>query len=199
MADSKRTRNYATVIYADSAPANWREIIESWHVPCFVSPYHDHDINPNGEPKKPHWHVQLLFDNVKTAQQAIDLFDQINGVGCEVINSARAYARYLCHLDNPDKYRYSPSDVIQLGGADYFSVIESCSDQIAAISMIEDICEDRCIYTYSELCRVLRREYPELYRVMVLGFTVHMTNFVKSLHYEHKLEADRRFEYENRE
>lgn len=194
MADNKRTRNYATVIYADSAPENWREIIESWHVPCFVSPYHDQDINPNGEPKKPHWHVQLLFDNVKTAQQAIDLFNQINGVGCEVINSARAYARYLCHLDNPDKHRYSPSDVIQIGGADYFSVIESCSDQIAAISMIEDLCEERNIFTYSELCRVLRREFPELYRVMVLGFTVHMTNFVKSLHYERRIEADRRFE-----
>ncbi len=191
MADSvKRTRNYATVLYADSAPANWREIIESWHVPCFISPYHDKDVNPNGEPKEPHWHVQLLFDNVKTKEQAIELFNQINGRGCEVINSARAYARYLCHLDNPDKYRYSPSDVIQIGGADYFSIIESCSDQIEAIKIIEDLCEDNNIYTYSGLCRLLRRDYPELYRVMILGFTVHMTNFVKALHYERGLSRD---------
>lgn len=191
MADgTKRTRNYATVLYADSASKNWREIIESWHVPCFISPYHDKDVNPNGEPKEPHWHVQLLFDNVKTREQAIELFNQINGRGCEVINSARAYARYLCHLDNPDKFRYSPSDVIQIGGADYFSVIESCSDQIAAVSMIEDLCEENNIYTYSGLCRLLRRDYPELYRVMILGFTVHMTNFVKALHYERGLLRD---------
>lgn len=191
MADTaKRTRNYATVLYDDSAPADWRDIIESWHVPCFISPYHDKDVNPDGEIKKPHWHVQLLFDNVKTREQAIELFNQINGCGCEVINSARAYARYLCHLDNPDKHKYSPSDVIQLGGADYFSVIESCSDQIAAVSMIEDICEENNIYTYSGLCRLLRKDYPELYRVMVLGFTVHMTNFVKALHYERGLCRD---------
>lgn len=186
----KRTRNYATVLYADSAPENWHDIIESWHVPCFISPYHDKDVNPNGKPKEPHWHVQLLFDNVKTREQAIELFNQINGRGCEIINSARAYARYLCHLDNPDKYRYSPSDVIQIGGADYFSVIESCSDQIAAVSMIEDLCEENNIYTYSGLCRLLRRDYPELYRVMILGFTVHMTNFVKALHYERGLLRD---------
>lgn len=188
MAAEKRTRNYASVIYADSAPSNWREIIESWHVPCLVSPYHDSDINPDMSTKKPHWHVQLLFDNVKTRDQARELFDQINGVGLEVINSARSYARYLCHLDNPDKHQYSPSDVIQIGGADYFSIIESCSDQIAALMFIEDLAESNGIFTYSELCRKLRRDYPEYYRIMVLGHTVHMTNFLKSLYFEWRLE-----------
>lgn len=188
MADKQqRTRNYATIIYEDCAPANWREIIESWHVPCFISPLHDKDINPNGEPKKAHRHVQLLFDNVKTAQQAIDLFKQINGVGCEVINSARSYARYLCHLDNPDKYQYSPSDVVQIGGADYLNVTDSYSDQVAALMLIEDLAEENNIYSYSGLCRFLRHDYPELYRIMVLGHTVHMTNFVKALRYERSM------------
>ena len=42
-----RTRNYATVVYPESAPENWLSILSDSHVPCFVSPLHDLDLNPN--------------------------------------------------------------------------------------------------------------------------------------------------------
>lgn len=48
-----RTRNWATVVYPESAPKNWREILGEMRVPCFLSPLHDKDINPDGTPKKP--------------------------------------------------------------------------------------------------------------------------------------------------
>ena len=102
-----RTRNFATIIYEESAPENWREILSDLLIPCFISPYHDSDINPNGEPKKPHWHVLIMFDSVKTMEQAKEIFDKVGGVGCEKVNSLRGYARYLCHLDNPEKFQYN--------------------------------------------------------------------------------------------
>lgn len=190
MASEKRTRNFATIIYEDSAPKNFKEIIESWHIPCFLSPYHDKDFNADGTPKKSHWHLLLMFENVKTAQQAIELFSQINGVGCEIVADRRGMARYLCHMDNPEKYRYPEMEVKAFAGADYFDVIASCSDQIAALMDIEDLVESRGIFTYSELCRILRNEYPSLYRIMVLGHTIHMTNFVKSFHYEERMKYE---------
>ncbi|WP_368276451.1 Rep family protein [Coprococcus sp. RTP21204st1_G4_RTP21204_210225] len=52
--------------YPDSAPENWREIINSWLVDCLVSPLHDSDVNEDGTPKKPHWHGILFFDSVKS-------------------------------------------------------------------------------------------------------------------------------------
>lgn len=52
-----RTRNFATVVYPESAPADWLDIINDLHIPCFVSPLHDQDLDAKGKPKKPHYHV----------------------------------------------------------------------------------------------------------------------------------------------
>ena len=52
-----RTRNFATVIYPESAPSDWKEILNQEFIPAFISPLHDRDTNPTGEPKKPHYHV----------------------------------------------------------------------------------------------------------------------------------------------
>lgn len=100
-----RTRIYGTVVYPDSAPENWKDIISSEFVPTFISPFHDSDINPDGEIKKPHYHVMVMYDGVKTKEQFEEFRNRFGGVGTEIIASKRGYARYLCHLDNPEKYR----------------------------------------------------------------------------------------------
>ena len=45
----QRTRNFATVVYPDSAPDNWLSALEDTHVTSCVSPLHDQDVNPDGE------------------------------------------------------------------------------------------------------------------------------------------------------
>ena len=99
--EKKRTRNYATVIYPESAVENWKVILQEQCVPALISPIHNKDINSDGELKKEHYHVIIMFDGPKTKEQAQEIFDLIGGVGSEPIKSVRAYARYLCHLDNP--------------------------------------------------------------------------------------------------
>lgn len=49
---SSRYRNFATVVYPESAPENWLEILAEQFVPAFVSPLHDLDVNPTGEVKR---------------------------------------------------------------------------------------------------------------------------------------------------
>ena len=140
-----RTRNFATIVYLDSAPENWKSIIAESKIPCFISPLHDKDINPDGESKKAHYHVQVMFDSVKTNEQAKEFFDTFKGVGCEVVNSARGYARYLCHLDNPEKAQYSIDDVMAYGGADYMHAIGCAADKAKAIrEMVVWIEENDC-------------------------------------------------------
>ena len=84
-----RTRNYATVVYPESAPPDWLAIAGELKIPCFISPLHDKDLNPTGEQKKPHHHVMIMFEGVKTREQVAEIFDQIGGVGVEVIQSVR--------------------------------------------------------------------------------------------------------------
>lgn len=147
----QRTRGYATIVYPESAPSDWKEILADLKIQVLISPLHDQDVNPTGEPKKPHYHVMLMFEGPKSSAQAKAVIAAFGGVGCEVINSTRGYARYLCHLDNPEKHRYSPSDVQQFGGVDYQSTVELASDLRAIGKEIRRFCREYHIISFSSL------------------------------------------------
>ena len=175
-----RTRNYATVVYPESAPSDWQDILAMQYIPCFISPIHDRDFNPTGEPKKAHYHVLLTFENVKTVKQAQDVFSKIGGVGCETVQSLRGYARYLCHLDNPDKAQYSIDDVISLSGADYNATIGLPTDKYKIISDIMDFVIQNGIYSFSELLEISRDEHYDWFRLLCDNSTVVVKEYLKS-------------------
>lgn len=176
-----RIRNYATVVYLDSAPENWLDILRESKVPIFISPYHDKDLNANGEPKKPHYHVMWLNEGKKSEEQAREFFSTFGGVGLEKVISVRGYARYLCHLDNPEKAQYSVDEVQCLGGADYFGSINLVTDKYKAIGEMIDYCVENQVYSYSNLLIYCRNERYDWFRVLCDNGTVVMKEFLKSL------------------
>lgn len=175
-----RTRNYATVVYEDSAPKNWRDILEQEFVPAFISPYHKDDINANGEPKKPHWHVLIMFDNVKTIDQAKEIFNKIGGVGCEKVNSLRGYARYLCHLDNPEKAQYNTDDVSALCGADYLDTINLVTDKYKVLDEMINFCEKYNVTSFYLLSKYAFEKNESWRRVLADSGSVFMREYLKS-------------------
>lgn len=175
-----RTRNFATVVYPDSAPAGWQEILSEQFVPSFISPFHDHDLNPDGEEKKQHWHVMIMFEGVKTTEQAVEIFQKIGGVGCEVVQSLRGYSRYLCHLDNPEKFQYQVEGVRSICGADYPSCIGLVTDKYKAIGEMIDFCEDNCVFSYSELLKYCRMNRFDWFRVLCDNGTFVIMEYLKS-------------------
>ena len=175
-----RTRNYATVVYPESAPANWLDILKEQFIPGFVSPLHDSDMNPGGESKKPHYHVLLTFEGVKTVEQAQAVFSLIGGVGCEVVQSVRGYARYLCHLDNPEKAQYSPDCVVSLCGADYVSTIGLVTDKYKAIREMILFCDEHQMYSYADLLLYCSEQRYDWFRVLCDNGTVVMKEYLKS-------------------
>ncbi len=179
-----RTRNFGTVVYPESAPENWQSILAEMCIPCFISPLHDQDVDPGGEPKKPHYHVMLMYDNVKTKDQAQEVFDQIGGVGNETVQSIRGYARYLCHLDNPEKAQYSPDDVLAYGGADYITTIGLVIDKYKAIGEIMDFCVNHDVYGYATLLMWCRVNNPGWFRVLCDNGSFVIKEFLKSLKWE---------------
>ncbi len=177
---TSRTRNFACVVYPESAPRDWNNILAEQFVPAFISPIHDRDINPTGEDKKPHYHVVIMFDSVKTSEQAKQIFEKICGVGCEVVQSLRGYARYLCHLDNPDKHQYDVAEVRQLCGADYTSIIGLATDKYKAIAEMIDFCYDNDIVAYSSLLEYARANRFDWFRVLCDNGTVVVKEYLKS-------------------
>lgn len=192
-----RTRNFATIVYPESAVKNWREILSEQFIPTLISPLHDKDLNPSGELKKAHHHVIFMFDSVKTLDQAKEICDLINGVGCEKVNSIRGYARYLCHLDNPEKVQYKQEDVTALCGADFSAVISLVTDKYKAIGEMISHCKENGVDAYSDLLEYAMLNRFDWFRVLCDNGTVVIKEYLKSSYWNKS--RNQRNEFENKQ
>lgn len=181
MKDSpKRFRNFATVVYPESAPEGWQDILSEFKVPCFISPLHDLDLNPTGEPKKAHFHVMIMFDGVKTEEQAKEITSSIGGVGLEIVKSIRGYARYLCHLDNPEKAQYLVDDVKSLFGADYTDIIQCPSDRYSIINEILFYVRNSDCDSFADLMDYASENQPTWFRSLCDNSAYIVKEYIKS-------------------
>ncbi len=175
-----RARNFATVVYPESAPEGWLDKLTELMIPAFVSPLHDKDENPGGEPKKLHHHVIVMFEGKKSNEQIQEIFDLIGGVGLEVVKSIRGYARYLCHLDNPEKAQYSPDEVRSFCGADYMGTIGLPIDKYKAIGDMMQFVKDEGITAYSDLLDYSLIHRPDWFRTLCDNGSYVMKEYIKS-------------------
>lgn len=183
MAQNKRYRNFAIIIYPDSAPENFIEIISDWHTMGFLSPLHDKDNNPDGEQKKAHYHLLLYFEGKKSVEQVQELSDQLSGVSVEIVLSLRGYARYLCHLDNPEKYQYPVEEVRSFTGESYLDVIGLPCDKYKVLDDITSFCFDSGISSYADLVYYCQSSGKFDWLRVVFDSAFILATFFKSLNY----------------
>lgn len=136
---SDRTRNWTVVVYPESAPANWRELIDDLHIEWVESPLHEFDTNATGEVKKPHIHVLLMFGGVKSYEQVCEVIKPLNCPIPQRCHNAKAMIRYMAHLDNPEKFRYDVGDIKAHGGVDIADLLRPSSSE--RYSLIADMAE----------------------------------------------------------
>lgn len=179
-----RTRNWVFVFYPESAPENWKDIISDWCIPCFVSPLHDQDLNPDGEVKKPHYHCLLMFHGMQTQAKVKELADQVCGVLPQGVKDSRAMARYLCHLDQPSKHQYDTGDVLALGGADYAAAIASSSDKYQAVREMLQFCDENHIIAYCDLLKYASLYRDDWFRALCDSSTVVIKEYLKSIEWK---------------
>ena len=113
-----RSRIWACIVYPESAPENWRAILDDSHIPYAISPLHDRDVNADNTPKKPHWHILFCCEGKKSQEQMDEISRTVNGTICQKVQSAKGMARYLIHQDNPEKAQYSKDAIECHGGLD---------------------------------------------------------------------------------
>lgn len=102
-----RARSWVFIAYPESVPTNFDEILGGLGVPFARSPLHDKDLNPDGKPKKPHWHFVLTFSGKKSFEQVKEITDSLNAPIPQRCKDVRGAVRYFLHLDNPSKHDYS--------------------------------------------------------------------------------------------
>lgn len=179
-----RKRNWTFVVYEDSAPENWRELLSGQCIPMFVSPYHDKDTNPDGEPKKPHWHVVVMFSGLHPERDAQAISDLCSKVKVQQVKDIVGMSRYLCHIDNPEKAQYQISDVVSLGGADYLEKVSSAIDTDVALGEMMDWCIEQGCFSFFRLSNYARHNRADWFRVITSSRTVFLTAWLKSMQWE---------------
>lgn len=193
--NDSRGRTFATVVYPDSAPEHWQDILLEHHIPAFISPLHDKDTNPTGEAKKPHYHVMIMYEGKKSLTQAQEVFDTINGVGCIVVADKRGMARYFTHMDNPEKHRYDTNDVVAMSGADYNYTIGVVVDKYRVIDEMLEFIENNCVVSYWNLLSYARRYNQEWYRALCDNCSYVIQEAIKS--YKWTLEQNMTMNFAN--
>ena len=153
-----RTRNWGLVMYPDSCPPNYIEILNDTHTPYLISPLHNKDVNADGKHKKDHWHLLLMFSSVKTAEQVQEIADKLHTPPPEKIANLKGAVRYLDHRDNPEKAQYNSKDIVAGNGASYIDLCESEMDVRDAFVGMVQLIKERDIRDFDVLLDLLIEE-----------------------------------------
>lgn len=169
MAQKKRYRIWASIAYPESMISyeEWSELILG--IRYILSPLHDKDTNKDGTNKKAHYHVMFLFDAPKTYEQIKEITDKFKIARPEPVADTAAYARYLIHADEKDKYHYNKEDIIT-HGIDYNDMIQTKEDnekeEMNFIKQIFEVIDKFQIKDISDLFNYVVTEQPENYRYL---------------------------------
>lgn len=146
-----KKRNWAFVIYPESLPENWLEILMQSGLPCAISPLHDKDVNPDGTQKKPHYHVIAIYGSPTTFNNVKNLTDRLNAPIPIALDQVRGMYRYLTHKDNPEKYQYDEKDIECLNGFDILDFVELTKSEVLKIKKsLQLLIRQLDLHEYSE-------------------------------------------------
>ena len=165
--EAKRGREWVFILYPESAPKDWETQLKELHITFVISPLHDKDINPDGTLKKPHYHVLLSYNSVKSFNQVKQITNLLNQPLPQICHNKTSQIRYFIHIDDQDKYQYSRSDIKTYGQIDldtYFK--HSFDEEIDMVDAILDYCEINNIDEFFELVNYCRKNNRDWWRYL---------------------------------
>lgn len=174
MVKERRSNKWAFLMYKESAPEKYLEVLESLHVPFVLSPWHDKDVYlETGEIKKTHKHGALYFDSLKSYSQVSELVsDKLNGPAhVEVVLSPKGLYDYFIHAENPDKTPYSVDDIESGAGFELEKfLLEQDSENF--MNEVIDIIEQNDFTEFEDLVIYARKN-----NCLLLGLIIERTYF----------------------
>lgn len=178
-------RYWCFILYPESAPKNWREILNLSGMEWAISPLHDKDLNADGSVKKPHYHVIIVWMN-KTTYNNVSEFTHVtlNSTYPQKLGSPVGYYRYFTHADNPEKAPYSKKDIVSGNGFDIAEYQKMTREQKLEMHMMltQEII-DRGIDNYVDAIMLGASMGFDEYD-MITSHTLHFTNLCKSIGYK---------------
>ncbi len=170
--------NWCFILYPESAPKNWREILQKTGLQCAISPLHDKDINPTGEPKKPHYHIIVTFAGPTTFAVMKDLTDSLKQPIPQKLSGVKGYYRYFSHKDNPEKAQYDEKEITTINGFNILDHADVTHGEVMQIKLsVLKLIQERDITEYADLIDYLAENE------MFAEFDIASTNTLFFTHY----------------
>ena len=147
-----KKRNWAFVVYPESAPENWIEQLQKTGLQCVISPLHDKDKDPTGEVKKAHYHVIAIYSGPTSFNVVKGLTDSLNCPIPQALEQVRGYYRYLTHKDNPEKYQYDENNIQTINGFNIADFVELSKSEVSEIKKtLQVLIRNENITEYADL------------------------------------------------
>ena len=187
MSKNVKKRNWAMVLYPESAPGDWRDQLRKTGLQCAVSPLHDKDTNADGEPKKPHYHVILCYSGPTSFSVVERLTKQLGQPIPQPLEQVRGYYRYLTHADNPEKAQYSAAEIETINGFDIRDFVEMTKSEVTRYKReLLAFIRDNDLMEYADLLDVLLdggEATADLFEV-ASNHTLFLTKYIASRRYK---------------
>jgi hypothetical protein len=188
-----RALNWNFILYPESAPENWREIISETHIEWVESPVHDKDVNPDGTEKKAHHHITLLFPSKKTYEQVKEVTDSVNAPIPIKCLSVKGSIRYMTHKDNPEKYQYNQADIKCYNGAILTDLCApTATERLQIQKDIIEYIRSNGITEFFDIVNYAMDENNDWLNVLLNFSTISINTFIKSQRHKFEKESSRR-------
>lgn len=184
-----RVRNWSFVLYPESAPENWLELLKDEKISFAVSPIHDNDVNEGtGELKKAHFHVLICFEGKKSYEQVKSITERLKAPIPERVNSTKGLIRYFVHRDNPDKAQYAINDIQVFGNIDIMGAFKTATSRYEAIKEMRQYCDDNEIIEFADLFDYCASNNDEWFNLLCDNSAFIMGQYLKSKRHRVKRE-----------
>lgn len=177
-----QARNWTFLVYPDSAPNDWRDILDDLHLEWVESPIHDKDINGDGSPKKPHIHIGVFFDGKKSYEQVESITKRLNAPIPKRVHNIKSLIRYFAHMDNPDKVQYRVAEIVAHGGFDVRNALTpSSAERYEIIRDMMNFCAENDIFEFSDLAQyAMDNHFDTWFPVLTDHNTIVMQTYLTS-------------------
>lgn len=167
----KKSRTWTWVVYEDE-----KDQVDSWlgdnpDIAWAMSPKHENDVNPDGEKKKPHWHLLVSFNGPTTLNVAQAISKELGLPNPQICRNTRGMVRYFLHLDNPEKAKYDRTLITSGGGFDFESYLalsqsEKELEERAFIRSLLARIQELGITDFGDVVDLVMCEYEEHYKYL---------------------------------
>lgn len=140
--DLDKSQKFFLILYPDDTTIDCEKVLDNICSASIEYAYilHDHDLNEDGSPKKPHYHVYCKLPSQKSRKS----FGEKFGIMPNYIQYAvsdKQCVRYLRHLDDPDCFQYPAEQVVCNYDVDKYW-IDIDFDEFSSVSEIVSVIEE---------------------------------------------------------